>query len=204
MRPGEVTALRTGDVDRSGPVWAFTPRDHKTAHRSRGRTVYLGPRAQEVLLPWLKADPDGYVFSPAEAEAARNAAKRATRRTPLSPSHRARKPKRSRKRAPGARYLITSYAHAVARGCDRAFPHPTLASVRKKDLTPEQREELNAWRRSHRWHPHQLRHAAATEIRARYGLEAAQLVLGHAQADVTQIYAERDLDRARAIMGEIG
>jgi integrase len=35
---------------------------------------------------------------------------------------------------------------------------------------------------SPRWHPHQLRHTAATEIRAKFGLEAAQAVLGHAQA----------------------
>jgi integrase len=54
------------------------------------------------------------------------------------------------------------------------------------------------------WSPLQLRHAAATAIRARYGLEAAQVVLGHAKADTTEIYAERDLDRARTIMGEIG
>jgi len=43
------------------------------------------------------------------------------------------------------------------------------------------------------WHPNQLRHARATEVRRQRGLEAAQLVLGHAAADVTQIYAERDL-----------
>ena len=54
------------------------------------------------------------------------------------------------------------------------------------------------------WSPGQLRHTAATLIRARYGLEAAQTVLGHAKADVTQVYAERDLARARAVMAEIG
>ncbi len=31
----------------------------------------------------------------------------------------------------------------------------------------------------------------ATEVRARFGLEAAQVLLGHTRADVTQTYAER-------------
>jgi hypothetical protein len=50
----------------------------------------------------------------------------------------------------------------------------------------------------------QLRHTAATAIRARHGLEASQVVLGHAKADVTQLYAERDLSKAHAVMAEIG
>jgi integrase len=55
-----------------------------------------------------------------------------------------------------------------------------------------------------RWSPNQLRHSAGTELRKRYGLEAAQVVLGHSKADVTQIYAERDLDKAAAIVREVG
>jgi site-specific recombinase XerC len=50
------------------------------------------------------------------------------------------------------------------------------------------------------WHPNQLRHTVATEVRARFGLVAAQAVLGHAKADVTQVYAERDLTRAAEVM----
>ena len=41
-------------------------------------------------------------------------------------------------------------------------------------------------------------------IRTRFGLEAAQIVLGHARADVTQIYAERDMTKAHSVMAEIG
>jgi site-specific recombinase XerC len=55
-----------------------------------------------------------------------------------------------------------------------------------------------------RWSPNRLRHSAATELRSKYGLEAAQVILGHSQADVTQIYAERDLAKAAAIMREVG
>jgi site-specific recombinase XerD len=55
-----------------------------------------------------------------------------------------------------------------------------------------------------RWSPLQLRHTAATAIRARYGVEAAKVVLGHTMVETTQIYAERDLGKAQDIMREIG
>jgi len=49
------------------------------------------------------------------------------------------------------------------------------------------------------WTPHQLRHTKATEIRREFGVEAAQVFLGHCSADVTQVYAQRDLLLARRI-----
>lgn len=52
--------------------------------------------------------------------------------------------------------------------------------------------------------PNQLRHAFATEVRSRLGLEAAQVALGHSAADVTQIYAERDMVKARSAALMIG
>lgn len=54
------------------------------------------------------------------------------------------------------------------------------------------------------WHPHQLRHNRATEVRRKYGIEAAQVSLGHSKADTTQIYAERDMEQARQIAREMG
>lgn len=53
-------------------------------------------------------------------------------------------------------------------------------------------ESLTEWRQQHRWHPNQLRHTRATEVRAAFGLESAGAVLGHANLDVTQVYAERN------------
>jgi integrase len=54
------------------------------------------------------------------------------------------------------------------------------------------------------WNPLQLRHTAATLIRAKYGLEAAKAILGHSRVETSQLYAERDLGRAEEIMKEIG
>jgi integrase len=49
-----------------------------------------------------------------------------------------------------------------------------------------------------------LRHTFATEVRREYGLEAAQVLLGHSRADVTQVYAERDLTLAVRVATEAG
>ena len=45
---------------------------------------------------------------------------------------------------------------------------------------------------------------AATEIRSKFGLEAAQVILGHSQANVTQVYAERDLAKGIEVAKRIG
>ncbi len=43
-----------------------------------------------------------------------------------------------------------------------------------------------------------------TTTRKQFGLEGAQVVLGHSRADITQIYAERDEQKAAAIMEQVG
>lgn len=50
----------------------------------------------------------------------------------------------------------------------------------------------------------QLGYRRGTEIRRKYGIEAAQVALGHARADVTQIYAEKNLELAKRIARETG
>lgn len=78
----------------------------------------------------------------------------------------------------GSRYTVCSYGRAIARAAAKAgMPH---------------------------WSPNQIRHLVLTEVRAQYGLEAAQVLAGHARADVTQVYAERDLARGLAVIQKIG
>lgn len=55
-----------------------------------------------------------------------------------------------------------------------------------------------------KWTPGQLRHNAGTKVRAKFGAEAAQLVLGHQNLSTTEIYAEKDMARYRQIAKEIG
>ena len=44
----------------------------------------------------------------------------------------------------------------------------------------------------------------ASHVRREHGLEAAQILLGHAMADVTQLYAERDVAKAVSVAAKIG
>ena len=67
-----------------------------------------------------------------------------------------------------------------------------------------QKAELHQWQSDHHWSPNRLRHTAATEIRSKFGLEAAQVILGHAQANVTQVYAERDIAKGVEVAKRIG
>jgi integrase len=55
-----------------------------------------------------------------------------------------------------------------------------------------------------RWHPHQLRHNAATLYRREHGLEIARVLLGHKHAAITEIYAEADRERAIEVVAKIG
>ena len=54
------------------------------------------------------------------------------------------------------------------------------------------------------WSPNQLRHAGATEIREKYGLEHAKSVLGHTDAKTTEIYAKVHDEKAILVAREIG
>ena len=159
-------------------VWVYRPESHKTEHHSRERRVYLGPKAQAILRPWLNRGADVYCFSPAEAEAARAEERRRDRKSPMTPSQAKRRARMTRKRRPGARYTKDSYRAAIQRACRKAG-------------IPE-------------WSPNQLRHSRATRLRELYGIEASQVVLGHSDPQVTTIYAERDFKLAARIMREVG
>jgi integrase len=71
-------------------------------------------------------------------------------------------------------------------------------------LTPEEKGEISDWQRQHRWHPHQLRHNAATNLRKEFGVELARIILGHKCAFTTEIYAEADRQQAMEVILRIG
>jgi integrase len=178
MRAGEVMVMRAIDLNTGGPVWTYRPAGHKNKHRGRDRVIFLGPQAQEVIKPFLTANLEAYLFSPRayiETVRRRRAEGRKTKRTP---SEAKRRRKANPMRQPGERYGRRSYRVAIVRAC-------------RKACVPE-------------WSPLQLRHTAATLIRAKYGLEAAKAILGHTRVETSQIYAERDMSRAEEIMREIG
>ena len=208
-RPGEVCLIRPGDVDTTGEVWTYRPQTHKNEHRGRERIIHIGPKGQDVLRTYLLRPADGYCFSPAESEHDRREQVHEQRKTPLIYGNRpGTNRKRNPKRSAGMRYDVNGYRKAIERACEVAFGMPNELRKAAKDGTPDQRHErlrlAREWRKANCWAPNQLRHTAATEIRKQYGLEAAQLTLGHSFADVTQLYAERDSAKAAAIMRQVG
>lgn len=136
MRSGELLAMTPGQI-RDG---VYRPARHKNAWRGHVREIPLGPKAIEVLAPWVEGKgADEPIF-------------------------------------PG--YTSQSYGKSVRRACHNAkVPH---------------------------WHPHQIRHAFATRVRESHGLDAAQAVLGHKTARVTEIYAAKSAGLAKKVVDEIG
>ncbi len=187
-RPGEVCGLKPVDVDCSEKVWVWRPENHKNTWREKERCIFIGPKGQKVFGPYLKRDNDQYCFSPIESERERSRIRRLNRKSPLTPSQRSRKPKVNGLRRPKEKYETSSYRRAITRALESA----------NKDRKAQGMVSLPDWA------PNQLRHAAATEIRRLFGLEAAQVVLGHSTADITQIYAERKEKLAADVILRVG
>ena len=179
--------MRPCDIDMESDIWVYEPHEHKNKWRGHERKIPLGPKAQVLLRPFLDRPLTTYFFSPKEAEEWRYAELRNNRKTPLTPSQRKRRPKRRPKKAPGDRYKTSSYSQAISYGIKKA----------NKDRKGKEPPIPH-------WFPLQLRHTRATEVRREYGLDAAQVTLGHARADVTQVYAERNLALATQIARERG
>lgn len=217
-RAGELLGMRPCDLeteDKLG-VWTYQPAEHKNAFRDHERIIYLGPRAQEVVRPFLSdRRTNAYLFSPAESDPERRARLHAERKTPAGQGNEPGTNRREKpQRKPGDRFTTNTYHRAIQYACDRTFPPPRHLAKRADETVDAWcdrleveglLDELVAWRKAHRFHPHQLRHNAATELRKAFGLEAAQLTLGHASAQITDaIYAERDRAKVIEIMRNVG
>lgn len=181
-RPGEVCSLTPAMIDRTEEVWQANLDKHKTSHHEKERTLYFGPKAQNLISPFLNREPDRHLFSAREAVEQRNAQRTANRTTPANEGNRAGYSKRSRigtesKRAPRDYYDSRTYSQAIEYACKKA------------KVTP--------------WGPNRLRHTAGTKLRSEFGLETAKAMLGHSEIGVTQVYAENDrqkcIDAARAM-----
>ena len=181
-RGEDVVILRGCDLDMVGPVWVYVPQSHKNQWReeqsdTHKRIVYLGPRCQEVIRPFLRADPQEYLFSPRESRAHYQAQRAAQRKTKRTPSEANRKRKASPMRAPRERYDVNSFQQSVRKACRKAgVPVWTILEVR---------------------------HSRATDVREEHGVEGAAASLGDT-VEAAQIYAEKNKKLAWQIALEMG
>ena len=139
MRPGELCAMRSEHLDRSGPEWKYTVPAvaNKNFHREKPRVVWIGPRTQQILEPLLLAAGEGTVFAFARKGRAANP-------------------------RPVARL---EFSRLIAQACARAgVPH---------------------------WHPHQLRHNKATDVKRLYESDdAAARAIGTSEDVAARIYSD--------------
>jgi integrase len=233
MRPGEVCGLTLAQVDRTAEPWVYAPTSHKGTWRGKPRAIPFGPKARALIIYFLVngntppagfegidpndpkqratrlamadayaaagrdrdadvlrdvaravsvvggcvVDPAAPVFSPARERAERSARLRAARKSKVQPSQLARRANKP-KRVPGVKYNPGSYAHAIRVAAEKAgVPH---------------------------WHPNQVRHSVATDVRRRFGLEAAGAALGHSRMSATEVYAQRDAALAARVAEAVG
>jgi integrase len=193
-RPAEVCLIRPCDVETKGQVWRFTPVTHKTEHLERARIIFIGPKAQGILGPYLLREKDRYCFSPRDSERQRLVIRHEKRITPLHWGNRPGTNRTKTRRAINDHYHVAAYRRAITRAVELAN-HARKKAAKEAGNDPQLLPH---------WHPNQMRHSAASEIRARFGLDAAATVLGHSKPDTTLIYAERDLAKAAAVMREVG
>jgi integrase len=125
--------------------------------------------ARDALTPFLFRDPESFCFSPKESVAWRWEKQRENRQTKVQPSQVSRK-KSNPKKQPGDKYTSASYRRALKRA----------AEIAKVD----------------HWFPYQLRHTAGTVVREALGIEAAQALLGHSKAAMTEHYAKQSEAKA--------
>ena len=150
-------------------TWLWRVSHHKNAWRDHTREIHIGPKGRAILEPYLDRPPHQNCFLSSESELIRNRERRSKRASPMTPSQRARRKKSARKYRKVTAYTRDSYRRAISRACG------------KNDISV--------------WSPNQLRHTAATEARAKHGLDAAQIRLGHKHASTTEIYA--DLNKSK-------
>lgn len=176
MRPGEATRICRGDLEMDGKVWLYKPQRHKNAWRDIDRVIAIGPKAQAILMQFMKVDPDAPLFSPRDAVRNLWDRRRATRKSEVT---------RTKVKDWGAclrrfntRYSVGQLDSAIAGACLKAkVPH---------------------------WSANQLRHLHGTKTRKQFGLEATAATLGHAHLQTSEIYAEQDLEKAIQIAAAVG
>ncbi len=156
MRPGELCAMYVEHLDRSASEWKYTvpAAVNKNFHRTQPRVIWLGPRAQAVLAPFVAA-----------AEAGRHAVFAFPR---------------ERRKDDGPRPVARSeYARLIKAACQAVGVAP--------------------------WHPHQLRHNKATEVKRIYESdEAAARAIGTSEDVAARIYTDPQETVDRRIAREAG
>ena len=164
MRPDEICNLRWSDIDTSQTPWVYRPQHHKNEWRNHPRVVLIGPQARAILA--RHKGEEEYPFSPQKAVREWMQEKRPKRTSPFYPcrDEAYSRAKAHAQRVPRDHWDTQAYGSTIHAACRRGGLE--------------------------NWAPNQLRHAFGTEVRRRFGLDAARAALGHANGGcVTDRYS---------------
>lgn len=165
MRPCELCAMRWPHIDTTQTPWIYRvpPEANKNGWRGelgRPRVICIGPKARAILERHRNGG--NAPFSPSVSMREYLSAKHENAVSPRSAAQMA-KPKGHVPRVLGDSWTTSAYTRSIHAACERAGIAP--------------------------WGANRLRHAFGTEVRRRFGLEAARAVLGHTGGGcVTDIY----------------
>ena len=193
MRSGELCKMRPCDIERKESIWKYKPESHKTEYLGHDKIILLGPKTQKILSKYLLRPLSEHCFKPDESYKQSLQRKSANRKTPLSCGNRPGSNCKGTRKFKDC-FDSDTYMKVIKRACKAEYPAP-------EGLNKEQKKQ---WYKEHSWHPHQLRHNAATMIRKEFGLDAARAVLGHKSVVITNEYAELDLKKAENVARIIG
>jgi integrase len=179
-RPGDICRIRSCEIVEKRPdgVWEWRVSNHKNSWRGQECPYAIGPQCQAILAQYLARSPQDYCFQSAEGELERNTIRRKGRKSPMTPSHRARRQQVRRQKRGKEHYSVAALRRAIARVCKKhGIPH---------------------------WHPHQVRHKVSTETREEFGLDAAQARLAQKSVKVTEHYARVSFEKAALVAKQQG
>ena len=181
MRPNEIFKMQVGDIDRSrgNGLWYYVPGSYKTSEFVGKITFPLGKPEQDLIAPYLIGKTrEAAVFSPRTAQEERNAEKRASRKTKITPSQAARNEARAAKPTRyGEFYTRFSYRQAIE------------YAIEKGNKTLPEDQQIP------KWFPYLLRNSAATATELERSDEDAQALLGHRTVNMTKRYSKTQLKR---------
>lgn len=188
MRPGELVSLRGIDIDMSdSKVWKYQPQHHKTEHRGHQRIIHFGPQAQDIVREFMTTDLKAHLFNPRRECVERYENLRFKSKRP-------NRPPKTFHPCYGDAYSVATYRKCIARYCrvaDRKAHQQRPDVPASTIIIP-------------RWHPHQLRHAAATDLRDKFDLDTVQAILGHASRASTERYARPAVQKGADAMAAVG
>lgn len=96
----------------------------------------------------------------------------------------------------GTTYKTWTYRQAILRAQESLYE----AQCKQHEKEPQKHPKPKLIR----WTPHQIRHAKGHHIRSKYGVEAAQALLGHDSLQATEIYSEKRFQLAKQIAAKEG